>query len=95
MFFICCYIFKVGGTKADSYLSWFQSAVVYLLLKFVVDWVDGQIVHLEAHETAVVVDFCMQLLQIYSAHNIGKVILFNFLILTCKSICFIHHNWEF
>ncbi|KAI5659953.1 hypothetical protein M9H77_28746 [Catharanthus roseus] len=50
-----------------------ESAVVYLLLKFVVDWVDGQIVHLEAHETAVVIDFCMRLLQAYSSHNIGKI----------------------
>ncbi|KAL3520991.1 hypothetical protein ACH5RR_019140 [Cinchona calisaya] len=50
-----------------------ESVVVYLLLKFVVDWVDGQISYLEAHETAVVIDFCMRLLQIYSSHNIGKI----------------------
>ncbi|KAG2273108.1 hypothetical protein Bca52824_067663 [Brassica carinata] len=50
-----------------------ESAVIYLLLKFVVDWVDGQISYLEAHETAGVVNFCMSLLQIYSSHNIGKI----------------------
>ncbi|XP_024025186.1 exportin-4 [Morus notabilis] len=50
-----------------------ESAVVYLLLKFVVDWVDGQISYLEAHETAAVVNFCMNLLQLYSSHNIGKI----------------------
>ncbi|KAF7805232.1 exportin-4 isoform X1 [Senna tora] len=50
-----------------------ESAVVYLLLKFVVDWVDGQITYLEAQETAAVVNFCMQLLQLYSSHNIGKI----------------------
>ncbi|XP_014491561.1 exportin-4 isoform X1 [Vigna radiata var. radiata] len=50
-----------------------ESAVVYLLLKFVVDWVDGQITYLEAQETAAVVDFCMRLLQLYSSHNIGKI----------------------
>ncbi|KAH7867446.1 hypothetical protein Vadar_033517 [Vaccinium darrowii] len=50
-----------------------ESAVVYLLLKFVVDWVDGQIIYLEAQETAVVVNFCMRLLQLYSSQNIGKI----------------------
>uniref|UniRef100_A0A7N2L6Y9 Exportin-4 n=1 Tax=Quercus lobata TaxID=97700 RepID=A0A7N2L6Y9_QUELO len=50
-----------------------ESAVVYLLLKFVVAWVNGQISYLEAHETAIVVDFCMRLLQLYSSHNIGKI----------------------
>ncbi|KAG6700565.1 hypothetical protein I3842_08G118500 [Carya illinoinensis] len=50
-----------------------ESAVVYLLLKFVVAWVNGQIAFLEAGETAVVVDFCMRLLQLYSSHNIGKI----------------------
>jgi hypothetical protein len=56
--------------------------VIYLLLKFVVDWVDGQLSYLEAHETAVVINFCMSLLQIYSSHNIGKVNLFPYLLLT-------------
>lgn len=56
-----------------------QSAVVYLLLKFVVDWVDGQISYLEAHETAAVVNFCMNLLQLYASHNIGKVLFPSFL----------------
>lgn len=46
------------------------------------DWVDGQLSYLEAHETAVVINFCMSLLQIYSSHNIGKVNLFPYLFLT-------------
>ncbi|KAJ8760582.1 hypothetical protein K2173_015249 [Erythroxylum novogranatense] len=50
-----------------------ESAVVYLLLKFVVNWVDGQISYLEAQETAAVIKFCMSLLQLYSSHNIGKI----------------------
>ncbi|XP_022933418.1 exportin-4 isoform X1 [Cucurbita moschata] len=50
-----------------------EAAVVYMLLKFVVHWVDGQISYLEAQETAAVVDFCMRLLQLYSSHNIGKI----------------------
>ncbi|XP_077228966.1 exportin-4 protein isoform X2 [Tasmannia lanceolata] len=50
-----------------------QSAVVYMILKFVVDWVDGQVMFLEAKDTAVLVSFCMRLLEIYSSHNIGKI----------------------
>ncbi|KAM7532194.1 hypothetical protein LguiB_035604 [Lonicera macranthoides] len=50
-----------------------ESAVVYLLLKFVVDWVEGQIIYLEGQETAIVINFCMRLLQLYSSHNIGKI----------------------
>ncbi|XP_031395904.1 exportin-4 isoform X3 [Punica granatum] len=50
-----------------------ESSVVYVLLKFVVAWVDAQITYLEAKETAAVVDFCMRLLQLYSSHNIGKI----------------------
>lgn len=38
-----------------------------------VDWVDGQIIYLEARETAIVVGFCMRVLQLYSSHNIGKI----------------------
>ncbi|XP_028770687.1 LOW QUALITY PROTEIN: exportin-4 [Neltuma alba] len=52
-----------------------ESAVVYLLLKFVVDWVGGQIIYLEAQETVAVVDFCMRLLQLYSSQNIGKILI--------------------
>ncbi|XWS64759.1 hypothetical protein CRYUN_Cryun05aG0031000 [Craigia yunnanensis] len=50
-----------------------ESAVIYLLLKFIVDWVDGQISYLEAQETASVIDFGMRLLQLYSSHHIGKI----------------------
>ncbi|KAI6675502.1 hypothetical protein NL676_003408 [Syzygium grande] len=49
-----------------------ESAVIYLLLKFVVEWVEGQITYLEAQETTAVIDYCMRLLQLYSSHNIGK-----------------------
>ncbi|XP_024044287.1 exportin-4 isoform X2 [Citrus clementina] len=52
-----------------------ESAVVYLLLKFVVDWVDGQISYLEVQETNIVIDFCTRLLQLYSSHNIGKMLM--------------------
>lgn len=45
-----------------------------MILKFVVDFVDGQAVFLDAKETSVLVSFCLKLLQIYSSHNIGKVI---------------------
>ncbi|KAK9140443.1 hypothetical protein Scep_010124 [Stephania cephalantha] len=50
-----------------------ESAVIYLVLKFVIDWVDGQLVFLEVEDTAVVVNFCLTLLQLYSKHNIGKI----------------------
>ncbi|PWZ52067.1 Phosphoenolpyruvate carboxylase 1 [Zea mays] len=51
----------------------YMSTVVYMILKFVVDFVDGQAVFLDAKETSALVSFCLQLLQIYSSHNIGKV----------------------
>jgi hypothetical protein len=44
-----------------------------MILKFVVDFVDGQAVFLDAKETSALVSFCLRLLQIYSSHNIGKV----------------------
>lgn len=50
-----------------------EPAVVYLLLKFVVQWVEGQIIYLEAQETAALINFSMRLLQLYSSHNIGKI----------------------
>ncbi|KAG9445689.1 hypothetical protein H6P81_011817 [Aristolochia fimbriata] len=71
-------IFDIGVAVMNPLLNLLevyknQSAVVYKLLKFVVDWVDGQIVYLESKDTAALVGFCMQLLQIYSSHNIGKI----------------------
>ncbi|KAK6915338.1 Exportin-1, C-terminal [Dillenia turbinata] len=71
-------IYEMGSTVMNSILIFLEVykhefAVVYLLLKFVVDWVDGQIIYLEAQETAGVVNFCMRLLQLYSSHNIGKI----------------------
>ncbi|KAI3470688.1 hypothetical protein Pfo_027351 [Paulownia fortunei] len=71
-------IYQMGFLVMNPVLIFLQaykdeSIVVYLLLKFVTDWVDGQIIYLEAQETAAVVDFCMHLLQLYSSHNIGKI----------------------
>ncbi|KAL7600443.1 hypothetical protein Lser_V15G21816 [Lactuca serriola] len=39
-------------------------------LFYVSEDVEGQIIYLEPHETAMVIDFCMHLLQLYSSHNI-------------------------
>ncbi|KAK3043139.1 hypothetical protein RJ639_000028, partial [Escallonia herrerae] len=66
----CGYGSRVKVVKTDKFS---ESAVVYLLLKFVVDWVDAQIIYLEAQETIVVINFCMSLLQLYSSHNIGRM----------------------
>ncbi|CAN4115669.1 unnamed protein product [Withania somnifera] len=71
-------IYEMGYSVLNPLLMFMEvykheSTVVYMLLRFVVDWVDGQIIYLEAHETAIVVGFCMRLLQLYSSHNIGKV----------------------
>ncbi|KAK6145319.1 hypothetical protein DH2020_022139 [Rehmannia glutinosa] len=71
-------IYQMGFSVMNPVLIFLQaykdeSIVVYLLLKFVTDWVDGQIIYLEAQETAAVVDFCMRLLQLYSSNNIGKI----------------------
>ncbi|CAI9300065.1 unnamed protein product [Lactuca saligna] len=43
----------------------------------VINWkyaseVEGQIIYLEPHETTMVIDFCIHLLQLYSSHNISK-----------------------
>ncbi|XP_042518028.1 exportin-4 isoform X7 [Macadamia integrifolia] len=71
-------IFEMGISVMNPVLTLLEiykheSAVVYFLLKFVVDWVDGQVIFLEAKDTTIVVTFCMQLLQLYSSHNIGKI----------------------
>ncbi|KAG8390023.1 hypothetical protein BUALT_Bualt01G0040100 [Buddleja alternifolia] len=71
-------IYEMGFSVMNSVLIFLQTykdepVVVYLLLKFVTDWVEGQIIYLEAQETAAVVDFCMHLLKLYSSHNIGKI----------------------
>nr|CAD1836168.1 unnamed protein product [Ananas comosus var. bracteatus] len=58
-------------TLLEAYKN--QSAVVYLILKFVVDFVDGQVVYLGAKETTILINFCLRLLQIYSCNNIGKI----------------------
>uniref|UniRef100_A0A7N0ZUX4 Exportin-4 n=1 Tax=Kalanchoe fedtschenkoi TaxID=63787 RepID=A0A7N0ZUX4_KALFE len=71
-------IYEVGSLVLDSILVLLEAykhefSVMYILLKFVAEWVEGQIVYLEAQETAVVVNFCMRLLQLYSSHNIGLI----------------------
>ncbi|XP_059282378.1 uncharacterized protein LOC132036141 isoform X2 [Lycium ferocissimum] len=71
-------IYEMGYAALNPLLMFMEaykheSTVVYLLLRFVVDWVDVQINYLEARETAIVVGFCMSLLQLYSSHNIGKI----------------------
>ncbi|XP_076931070.1 uncharacterized protein LOC143596096 isoform X2 [Bidens hawaiensis] len=71
-------IYEMGFSVLQPILKFLEvyklePAVVYLLLKVVVDWVEGQIIYLESHETALVIEFCMRLLQLYSSHNIGKI----------------------
>lgn len=71
-------IFDIGTAVMEPVLIFLetyknQPSVVYMLLKFVVDWVDGEVAFLEPKETAIVFSFCVRLLQIYSAHNFGKV----------------------
>ncbi|XP_019108194.2 uncharacterized protein LOC104907672 isoform X2 [Beta vulgaris subsp. vulgaris] len=71
-------IYEIGLSVMNPILTFLEvyknePAVVYLLLKFVVQWVEGQISYLEAQETATLINFSMRLLQIYSSHNIGKI----------------------
>lgn len=71
-------IFEMGHAVMNPLLTLLeayknQPAVVYLILKFVVDLVDGQLSYLNAKDTSVLVTFCLRLLQVYSSHNIGKI----------------------
>ncbi|KAI5070172.1 hypothetical protein GOP47_0014515 [Adiantum capillus-veneris] len=71
-------MFEIGVAVMEPLLIFLecyknQSMVVYVLLKFVVDWVDGQVAFLEAKETATVFSFSLRLLQTYSVHNVGKI----------------------
>ncbi|XP_024397828.2 uncharacterized protein [Physcomitrium patens] len=71
-------IFDVGAAVMEPLLVLMRtynnhSSVIYLVLKYVVDWVDGQVAFLEAKDTAIVFSICVRLLEIYSTHNIGKV----------------------
>ncbi|KAH7691116.1 Nuclear transport receptor exportin 4 (importin beta superfamily) domain-containing protein [Dioscorea alata] len=70
--------FEMGHAVMDSLLTLLevyknQSAVVYQILKFVVDLVDAQVTFLNAEDTSILVSFCLQLLKVYSSHNIGKI----------------------
>ncbi|KAL8130523.1 hypothetical protein V2J09_019678 [Rumex salicifolius] len=71
-------IYEIGSAVNNALLLLLraykhESAVVYLILKFVVQWVDGQISFIEAKEAALVINFCMCLLKLYSDLNIGKI----------------------
>ncbi|XP_020259813.1 exportin-4 isoform X1 [Asparagus officinalis] len=71
-------IFEMGHAVMNPLLTLLeayknQPAVVYLILKFVADLVYAQVTFLNAQETSILVTFCLQLLQIYSKHNIGKI----------------------
>uniref|UniRef100_A0A0E0EYW7 Exportin-4 n=1 Tax=Oryza meridionalis TaxID=40149 RepID=A0A0E0EYW7_9ORYZ len=48
-------LFEMGHTVMNSLLTLLESAVIYMILKFVVDFVDGQAVFLDAKETSVLV----------------------------------------
>eukprot|EP00850_Spirogloea_muscicola_P004362 SM000018S03727 [mRNA] locus=s18:1138348:1145815:+ [translate_table: standard] len=71
-------VFQTGVAIMEHLLTLLQiykdePSVVYLVLKYATTWVDGQIAYLNARDTSTLIGFCMRLLQLYSAHNIGKV----------------------
>eukprot|EP00850_Spirogloea_muscicola_P004607 SM000020S05957 [mRNA] locus=s20:65065:72952:- [translate_table: standard] len=71
-------VFQTGVAIMEHVLTLLQiykdePSVVYLVLKYATTWVDGQIAYLNTRETGTLIGFCMRLLQLYSAHNIGKV----------------------
>eukprot|EP00850_Spirogloea_muscicola_P017573 SM000152S01561 [mRNA] locus=s152:294082:301778:+ [translate_table: standard] len=71
-------VFQTGVAILEHVLTLLQiykdePSVVYLVLKYATTWVDGQIAYLNARDTGILIGFCMRLLQLYSAHNIGKV----------------------
>ncbi|XP_020595203.1 exportin-4-like, partial [Phalaenopsis equestris] len=71
VFDVCVAVVNPLITLLEAYKN--QPAVVYLIIKFTVDLVDGQVTFLNAKDTSVLVSFCLQLLQIYSSLNIGKL----------------------
>ncbi|KAJ8442259.1 hypothetical protein Cgig2_005199 [Carnegiea gigantea] len=58
-------IYEMGFSVMNSLLT--------LLEVYKHEWVEGQIIYLEAQETAALINFAMRLLQMYSSHNIGKI----------------------
>ncbi|KAJ0967573.1 hypothetical protein J5N97_024490 [Dioscorea zingiberensis] len=71
-------VFEMGHAVMNSLLTLLevyknQSAVVYQILKFVVDLVAAQVTFLNAKDASILVSFCLQLLKTYSSHNIGKI----------------------
>ncbi|XP_020678770.1 exportin-4 [Dendrobium catenatum] len=71
LFDVCVAVMNPLITLLEAYKN--QPSVVYLIIKFSVDFVDGQIAFLNAKDTSVLVSFCLQLLQAYSSQNIGKL----------------------
>lgn len=51
-----------------------QPLIAYLILKFVVTWVESQVAHLTSEGMATTLRFCVRLLEVYSRNNMGKVL---------------------
>uniref|UniRef100_A0A0D3HEQ2 Exportin-4 n=1 Tax=Oryza barthii TaxID=65489 RepID=A0A0D3HEQ2_9ORYZ len=66
-------LFEMGHTVMNSLLTLLESAVIYMILKFVVDFVDGQAVFLDAKETSVLVGFLSDS-SIEGSQDIAEVI---------------------
>ncbi|GJP30141.1 hypothetical protein CLOM_g22612 [Closterium sp. NIES-68] len=71
-------LFQFGLSAATPILTALSAyrhepQVVFVILKFMAVWVDSQILFLNADDTAQLFHFCLQLLQAYAAHNMGKV----------------------
>ncbi|CAI7768768.1 unnamed protein product [Closterium sp. NIES-53] len=71
-------LFQFGlsaGTPILTALSAYrhEPQVVFVVLKFMAVWVDSQILFLTPDDTAQLFHLCLQLLEAYAAHNMGKV----------------------
>ena len=55
----------------DAYAG--EAGVVYLLLKFWVEWVEAHVAFLDREATRQLMDFCVRLLEMYSKNNCGRV----------------------
>ncbi|CAI7847034.1 unnamed protein product [Closterium sp. NIES-54] len=68
-----------GGMVAwwhGGMVAWWHGGmpqVVFVVLKFMAVWVDSQILFLTPDDTAQLFHLCLQLLEAYAAHNMGKV----------------------
>lgn len=52
-----------------------EATVVYMILKYAVDLVEGNVVFLSTEDTRILIGFCLNLLEIYSLHNARKILL--------------------